>query len=64
MRSGPTQQDRELQGESTEEGTLWCVTHRLTKIQADRNLVAQQVSSFPFSVYISRCEARLSPVLH
>ena len=52
MRSGPTQQDQELQCETTEEGTLWCVAHRLIKIQAGRNLMAQQVSLFPFSVYI------------
>ena len=51
MRRGPTQQDRELQCETTEEGTLWLVAHRLIKIQADRNLVARQVSLFPFSVY-------------
>ena len=52
MRRGPTQQDLELQCEITEEGTLRCVAHRLTKVQADRNLVAQQVSLFTFSVYI------------
>ena len=52
MRSGPTQQDRELQSETIEEGTLWCVTHRFTKIQADRGLVARQVSCFPLlSIY-------------
>ena len=52
MRSGPTQQDRELQSETIEEGTLWCVTHRFTKIQADRGLVARQVSRFPLlSIY-------------
>ena len=44
--------DREKQCKTTEEGTLWCVAHRLIKIQADRNLVAWQVSLFPFSVYI------------
>ena len=63
MRSGPTQQDQELQCETTEEGTLWCVAHRLIKIQAGRNLMAQQVSLFP-SLCISCGEARLSPVLH
>ena len=52
MRSGPTQQDQELQCETTKEGILWCVAHRLTKIQADRNLLARQVSPFFFSVYI------------
>ena len=56
---GQSQQNQDLQCEATVKGTSGLVSHRLTKLQALRNRLAQQASQTSFFIYIA-----VSPTQH